>query len=89
MDGWTHGCVDGRRYGLLASWMQPTRVLLLKNMMGAGEGAEEDVELPAEVAAESGKYGPVKTCVVQELPPDRPEHLLQGETELPEDEVGR
>jgi len=43
----------------------PTRVLLLKNMVGAGE---VDEELKGDVAEECGKFGPVREVRVLELP---------------------
>eukprot|EP00928_Gymnodinium_smaydae_P087500 TRINITY_DN71756_c0_g1_i1.p1 TRINITY_DN71756_c0_g1~~TRINITY_DN71756_c0_g1_i1.p1 ORF type:complete len:402 (-),score=129.90 TRINITY_DN71756_c0_g1_i1:125-1330(-) len=42
----------------------PTRVLLLKNMVGAGE-VDEDLE--EETAEEAGKYGKIKKCCIKEL----------------------
>eukprot|EP00930_Biecheleria_cincta_P042843 TRINITY_DN29483_c0_g1_i1.p1 TRINITY_DN29483_c0_g1~~TRINITY_DN29483_c0_g1_i1.p1 ORF type:complete len:409 (+),score=113.76 TRINITY_DN29483_c0_g1_i1:86-1228(+) len=42
----------------------PTRVLMLRNMVGAGD-VDEDLE--EETAEEAGKYGKLKRCVVKEL----------------------
>lgn len=42
----------------------PTRVLLLLNLVGAGE-VDEDLE--GETAEEAGKYGKLKKCVVKEV----------------------
>ncbi|KAJ3041778.1 hypothetical protein HDV00_008668 [Rhizophlyctis rosea] len=42
----------------------PTRVLLLTNMVGAGE-VDEDLE--GETAAECGKFGVVERCIVHEV----------------------
>eukprot|EP00811_Abedinium_folium_P011846 NODE_20973_length_774_cov_7.491499.p1 GENE.NODE_20973_length_774_cov_7.491499~~NODE_20973_length_774_cov_7.491499.p1 ORF type:complete len:179 (+),score=72.37 NODE_20973_length_774_cov_7.491499:3-539(+) len=42
----------------------PTRVLLLNNLVGAGE-VDEDLE--GETAEEAGKYGKLRTCVVREM----------------------
>jgi len=43
----------------------PTRVVLLNNLVGAGE-VDEDLE--EETAEEAGKYGKLKRCVVKEIP---------------------
>merc|ERR1712187_355373 len=42
----------------------PTRVLLLNNLVGAGE-VDEDLE--GETAEEAGKYGKLKRCVIKEI----------------------
>lgn len=42
----------------------PTRVLLLNNLVGAGE-VDEDLE--EETAEEAGKYGKLRKCVVKEI----------------------
>merc|ERR1712187_712725 len=42
----------------------PTRVLLLNNLVGAGE-VDEDLE--GETAEEASKYGKLKRCVVKEI----------------------
>merc|ERR1712186_272758 len=42
----------------------PTCVLLLNNLVGAGE-VDEDLE--EETAEEAGKYGKLKRCVVKEI----------------------
>merc|ERR1712184_92444 len=42
----------------------PTCVLLLNNLVGAGE-VDEDLE--EETAEEAAKYGKVKKCVIKEL----------------------
>merc|ERR1711915_809109 len=42
----------------------PTRVLLLNNLVGAGE-VDEDLE--EETAEEAGKYGKLKKCIVKEI----------------------
>ena len=49
-----------------ALFRNPTRVLLLKNMLAPGQGAEEDDEFAREVREECTKYGPVSRCVVRE-----------------------
>lgn len=48
----------------LAPNRPPTRVLLLNNLVGAGE-VDEDLE--EETAEEAGKYGKLKKCVVKEI----------------------
>lgn len=62
-----------------ALFRNPTRVLLLKNMLAPGEGAEEDDEFAIEVGDECTKYGPVSRCVVREA---------SGESLLVEKETG-
>jgi len=42
----------------------PTRVLLLNNLVGAGE-VDEDLE--GETAEEAGKYGKLKRCAIKEI----------------------
>merc|ERR1712151_1195228 len=42
----------------------PTRVLLLNNLVGAGE---VDDDLEEETAEEAAKYGKVKKCVIKEI----------------------
>merc|ERR1719502_1863038 len=42
----------------------PTRVLLLNNLVGAGE-VDEDLE--GETAEEAGKYGKLIKCVIKEI----------------------
>ncbi|CAJ1346086.1 unnamed protein product [Effrenium voratum] len=44
--------------------LPPTRVLLLNNLVGAGD-VDEDLE--EETAEEAGKYGKLKRCVIKEL----------------------
>lgn len=44
--------------------MDPTRVLLLTNLVGAGE-VDEDLE--EETTQEAAKYGALKSCVIKEL----------------------
>jgi len=45
--------------------LPPTRVLLLNNMVGAGD-VDEDLE--EETAEEAAKYGKLKKCVIKEFP---------------------
>lgn len=47
-----------------APTLPPTRVLLLNNMVGAGD-VDEDLE--EEAAEEASKYGKLKKCVIKEL----------------------
>mmetsp|Transcript_11945 Transcript_11945/g.14024 ORF Transcript_11945/g.14024 Transcript_11945/m.14024 type:complete len:179 (-) Transcript_11945:43-579(-) len=47
-----------------APTLPPTRVLLLNNMVGAGD-VDEDLE--EETAEEASKYGKLKKCVIKEL----------------------
>merc|ERR1719356_210791 len=42
----------------------PTRVILLNNLVGAGE-VDEDLE--EETAEEAGKYGKLKKCTIKEI----------------------
>merc|ERR1712176_486747 len=42
----------------------PSKVILLNNLVGAGE-VDEDLE--EETAEEAGKYGKLKKCVVKEI----------------------
>lgn len=44
--------------------LPPTRVLLLTNMVGAGD---VDEDLQEETAEEASKYGKLKKCVIKEL----------------------
>lgn len=53
-----------RRVGLSGGNQGPTRVVLLTNMVGAGE---VDGELQQETADECGRFGKVETCVVYEV----------------------
>merc|ERR550534_3342142 len=48
----------------LAPNRPPTRVLLLNNLVGAGE-VDEDLE--GETAEEAGKYGKLRRCVIKEM----------------------
>mmetsp|Transcript_106289 Transcript_106289/g.299047 ORF Transcript_106289/g.299047 Transcript_106289/m.299047 type:complete len:436 (+) Transcript_106289:107-1414(+) len=62
----------------------PTRVLLLNNLVGAGE-VDEDLE--EETAEEASKYGKIKRCVIKEikgLPDDQAVRIFL-EYERPED----
>lgn len=51
-----------RKRGLFSN---PTRVLLLKNMVGPGE---VDAELEGETKEECSKFGPVRKCTIREMP---------------------
>lgn len=42
----------------------PTRIVLLTNLVGAGE---VDEDLQEETAEEAGKYGPLKKCTIKEV----------------------
>ena len=48
----------------------PTKVVLLTNMVGPGE---VDDDLQPEVIEETSKYGEVKKCLIYEMPPGGPE----------------
>ena len=54
-----------RKRGLFSN---PTRILLLKNMVGPGE---VDDSLEEETKEECAKYGHVERCCVRELPPEQ------------------
>jgi splicing factor 45 len=53
---------------------ETTRVLLLRNMVGAGE---VDDELESETASECTKYGEVVKCVIHEMPNVVPEEAVR------------
>ena len=62
---------DKKKTQSLGSVMKnPTKVVLLTNMVGPGE---VDDDLQPEVIEESGKYGEVKKCLIFEMPPGGPE----------------
>lgn len=44
---------------------RPSRILLLTNMVGAGE---VDADLEEETGEEAGKYGKLRKCVIKEIP---------------------
>merc|ERR1719203_2214907 len=58
------GQPDPKQAKAASSTRPPTRILLLNNLVGAGE-VDEDLE--GETAEEAGKYGKLRKCVIKEM----------------------
>ena len=67
----------GKKRGGLFS--NPTKIVLLKNMVGPGE---LDDELQAETAEECAKHGPVKQCLIFEVSRIAPNEIAASEVKI-------